>query len=44
MTDNLLTYDIPRLVAFITGEIRTRADKKAKWPSSKTKIWKPFGK
>jgi len=35
MTDNLLTYDIPRLVAFITGEIRTRADKKAKWAKFK---------
>lgn len=31
MTDNLLTHDIPQLVAFITSEIRTRSDKKTKW-------------
>lgn len=35
MTDNLLKNDIPQLVAFITSEIRTRADKKQKWAKFK---------
>lgn len=35
MTDNLLKTDIPQLVAFITSEIRTRADKKANWAKFK---------
>jgi hypothetical protein len=35
MNNNLLTNDIPQLVAFITSEIRTRADKKVKWAKFK---------
>ena len=35
MTDNLLKTDIPQLVAFITGEIRTRAEKKENWAKFK---------
>ena len=35
MTDNLLKNEIPQLVAFITSEIRTQEDKKAKWAKFK---------
>ena len=31
MQKDLLTHDIPQLVAFITSEIRTRADKQSQW-------------